>query len=83
MRDPELVAELGKTVAAYLNTVKAVGECVAVSCPEVGTPYRDRILRLRGRAAFDATAAAISERYRRGELPRRPESRVAALRRGA
>ena len=60
MLERDYLADLSKAVAAYLNTVQAVGECLAVSCPEVGRPYRDRISRLRARVAFEATPDTIT-----------------------
>ncbi|MEQ1884971.1 MAG: GGDEF domain-containing protein [Bryobacteraceae bacterium] len=61
MSDRDLLSELGQTVAAYLNTIRVVSECLESACPEVGRPYHSRIMRLRSRAAFQATPQAIHE----------------------
>jgi GGDEF domain-containing protein len=61
MGDRDLLSDLSKTVAAYLNTVQTVAECLEVACPEVGRPYHSRIQRLRARVAFEATPAAIDD----------------------
>jgi GGDEF domain-containing protein len=61
MAERDLLSELSNTVAAYLNTVQAIAECLQVACPEVGRPYHSRIARLRGRVAFEATPATIAE----------------------
>jgi len=61
MGDRDLLSDLSKTVAAYLNTVQAIAECLEAACPEVGRPYHSRIARLRARVAFEATPAAIND----------------------
>ena len=61
MTERDHLAELGTAVAAYLSAMQAAGECVANACPGVGEPFGQRILRLRGRLAFDPTSESIRE----------------------
>jgi len=48
-------------LACYLSTVVAIGNCLAEVCPQVGTMYRDRLLKLPRRLGFDATARALEQ----------------------
>ena len=61
MGERDLLSELSITVAAYLNLVQSIAECLEAACPEVGRPYHSRIMRMRGRVAFEATPKAITE----------------------
>ena len=45
----------------YLSTVVAVAECLVTICPELGTPYRDRLMRVPRRLGFDAKPHALDE----------------------
>lgn len=68
--DRDLLSEFSHAVAAYLNVTGALADCLEKSCPEVGGPYRQRILRLQSRVAFEASREAIrdSERTLKAEL---------------
>src|SRR5579863_3919367 len=55
----DYLAELGSTVASYLNVLTAVADCLASTCPEIGSPYRKRIEQLRARLSFQPTPEAI------------------------
>jgi GGDEF domain-containing protein len=48
-------------LACYLSTVVAIGNCMAEVCPSVGAMYRDRLLKLPRRLAFDATPEALEQ----------------------
>jgi GGDEF domain-containing protein len=48
-------------LACYLSTVVAIGNCMAEVCPSVGAMYRDRLLKLPRRLAFDATPLALEQ----------------------
>lgn len=48
-------------LACYLSTVVAIGNCMAEVCPSVGAMYRDRLLKLPRRLAFDATPQALEQ----------------------
>jgi GGDEF domain-containing protein len=61
MIERDLLSDLSKSVAAYLNTVQTIAECLESACPEVGRPYHARIMRLRARVAFEATPTAIHD----------------------
>ena len=45
----------------YLSTVVTVAECLVDICPELGTPYRDRLMRVPRRLGFDAKSHALDE----------------------
>ncbi len=49
------------SLACYLSTVVAVGNCMAEVCPSVGSMYRDRLLKLPRRLGFNATPAALKQ----------------------
>jgi len=55
----DYLAELGSTVASYLNVLRAVADCLASTCPEIGSPYRKRLEQLRTRLSFQPTTEAI------------------------
>jgi GGDEF domain-containing protein len=59
--DRDLLAEFSNAVAAYLNSMSAIADCLEQTHPEVGGPYRQRIQRLRSRVAFDASREAIKK----------------------
>src|SRR5690242_7618772 len=48
-------------VNCYLSTVVTVAECLVTICPELGTSYRDRLMRVPRRLGFDATPEALDE----------------------
>jgi GGDEF domain-containing protein len=48
-------------LACYLSTVVAIGNCMAEVCPSVGAMYRDRLLKLPRRLAFNATPQALEQ----------------------
>ncbi|MGH9663341.1 MAG: diguanylate cyclase domain-containing protein [Bryobacteraceae bacterium] len=55
---------LGKQHAAlscYLRAILAAARCMAALCPQVGVPYRERLLRLPRRVGFDATVHSLEE----------------------
>jgi hypothetical protein len=60
MAELEYPSELSSVVAAYLNTIQAIGDCMAQTCPEIGGPYHQRIGRLRARVAFSSTPKAVA-----------------------
>jgi diguanylate cyclase (GGDEF)-like protein len=55
------VAALHVAVNSYLATLLAVAGTVFRQCPQVGVVHQDRLVRLRRRLAFDASAQAIAE----------------------
>ena len=55
----DYLAELGSTVASYLNILTAIADCLASTCPEIGSSYRKRIEQLRARLSFQPTPEAI------------------------
>jgi GGDEF domain-containing protein len=57
----DLLAELSNAVAAYLNSMAAMADCLEKTYPDVGGPYRQRIHRLQWRVSFDATREAIKD----------------------
>jgi GGDEF domain-containing protein len=57
----DLLGELANAVAAYLSTMAVTADCLEQSFPEVGSPYRKRILSLHSRVAYDATREAITD----------------------
>jgi len=48
-------------LACYLSAVVAIGHCMAEVCPPIGTMYRDRLLRLPRRLAFETTPQALQQ----------------------
>lgn len=48
-------------VNCYLSTVVTVAECLVTICPELGTSYRERLMRVPRRLGFDATPEALDE----------------------
>jgi GGDEF domain-containing protein len=57
----DYLADLSSSVASYLKTLTAVGDCLGQACREVGSPYRKRIGQLRARLSFQPTRQAIQE----------------------
>ena len=45
----------------YLSTVVTLAECLVAICPELGTPYHDRLMRVPRRLGFDAKPQALDE----------------------
>lgn len=57
----DLPAEFSSAIAAYLNSMAAIADCLEQTYPDVGGPYRQRLHRLRSRVAFDATQDALKD----------------------
>ncbi len=57
----DVLAELSTAVASYLSAIAATAECLEQACPDVGGPYRQRLLRLRSRLSFDVTREALKD----------------------
>jgi GGDEF domain-containing protein len=45
----------------YLSTLAAIADCVGEACPEIGSPYRQRLHRLRTRLAFQLTPESMED----------------------
>jgi GGDEF domain-containing protein len=60
----DYLAELSSSIACYLRILTAVADCLGQECPEVGTPYRNRIKQLRARLSFQPTREALQESAR-------------------
>lgn len=57
----DLLAELSNAIAAYLDSMAVIADCLEQTYPDVGGPYRQRIRRLRSRVAFAATLEAVKD----------------------
>src|SRR5579864_1393502 len=55
----DYLAELSSSIACYLRILTAIGDCLGQECPEVGTPYRNRLKQLRARLSFQPTREAL------------------------
>jgi len=55
----DVLAELSTAVASYLSALTVTADCLEQTCPDVGGPYRQRLLRLRSRLSFDVNVEAI------------------------
>jgi GGDEF domain-containing protein len=58
---PDPSKEHPAELTCYLNAIVAIANCVGGICPGVGSLYRDRLLRLPRRLAFDANEAALEQ----------------------
>ena len=54
-------SETPAILAAYLDTLQSVAECVEKACPPVGGTYQQRIGRLRSRLSFQADPESLQE----------------------
>jgi GGDEF domain-containing protein len=61
MADQDPLHALHAVVHSYLGTLMAVADCVGEACPPVGSPYRQRLSRLRTRLTFDANKDAVQQ----------------------
>ena len=59
MSEDNPLQTLHSTVHCYLKTLQVVADSLALACPPVGGPYRQRLSRLRARLAFDSSTNAI------------------------
>lgn len=57
----DVLAKLSTAMAAYLTTMAVTAECMEKAWPEVGAPYRKRILGLQSRLSFEVTRTAIKD----------------------
>ena len=61
---PQLTAGetlLRTAVDCYLSAIFLFAECLEAVRPEIATPYRDQLIRLRRRLAFDTTVQTLTE----------------------
>jgi GGDEF domain-containing protein len=61
MPEQDLLASLHAAVNCYLSTLETAAHAIAEACPPIGTPYGQRLSRLRARLAFDSSAGKIEE----------------------
>jgi GGDEF domain-containing protein len=61
MPQQDLLTSLHAAVNCYLSTLETTAHALAEACPPIGTPYGQRLSRLRARLAFDSSAGKIEE----------------------
>jgi GGDEF domain-containing protein len=59
MTDVERLADLSSAVACYLRSLSAIADTLPAASPEFGSPYAERIARMRTRLSFDPTRDAL------------------------
>jgi GGDEF domain-containing protein len=60
MEPRDHLADYSSVVASHLLTLAAISDCLGAACPEVGSLYRDRLSRLRGRLSYEPTREKIA-----------------------
>ncbi len=59
MCPPEFAS--GAVLESYLAVIAEIARCIGVTCPDVGSPHQEHLLRMRSRLAFAADEQTLAE----------------------